>query len=108
LVATARPVPRSQELERCRQGLRDGGATELVLGPLDDVAVAHLVEQLVRASPGTSLMRQVTGAGGNPLFVTELVGALQRDGSIQLGPDGRAEVTTVGIPRPCRCCSCIG
>jgi predicted ATPase len=69
-----------------------------VLGPLDAEAVAQVVEQLVRAPPGSGLLRQVAGAGGNPLFVTELVGALQRDGSIQLGPGGRAEVTTVGIP----------
>jgi DNA-binding CsgD family transcriptional regulator len=98
LVVTARPVPRSQELERCLQGLRAGGATELALGPLDDVAVGQLVETLVRAPPDTSLLRQVTGAGGNPLFVTELVGALQRDGTIRKGPGGRVEVTTVGIP----------
>jgi DNA-binding CsgD family transcriptional regulator len=98
LVGTARPVPRSVELEGCLGGLRAAGATELALGPLDSVAVARLVEQLVGAPPGPSLLRQVEGAGGNPLFVTELVGALQRDGSIQLGPNGVAELTTIGIP----------
>jgi predicted ATPase/DNA-binding CsgD family transcriptional regulator len=98
LVCTARPVPRSQELERCLQGLRAGGAAELALGPLDAVAVAQLVERLVDAAPGPSLRRQIAGAGGNPLFVTELVGALQRDGAIQLGPDGTAELTAVDLP----------
>jgi DNA-binding CsgD family transcriptional regulator len=98
LVCTARPVPRSQELEGCLQGLRASGATELALGPLDGAAATRLVEQLVSAPPGPSLLRQVAGAGGNPLFVTELVGALQRDGSIELGSDGTAELTTVGIP----------
>jgi predicted ATPase/DNA-binding CsgD family transcriptional regulator len=98
LVCTARPVPRSQELERCLQGLRAGGAAELALGPLDAVAVAQLVERLVDATPGPSLRRQVVGAGGNPLFVTELVGALQRDGAIELRPDGTAELTTVDLP----------
>jgi DNA-binding CsgD family transcriptional regulator/tetratricopeptide (TPR) repeat protein len=57
-----------------------------------------VVEQLVGAPPGPRLLQQVEGAGGNPLFVTELVDALQRDGSIQLGPDGAAELTAVGIP----------
>jgi predicted ATPase len=98
LVCTARPVPRSQELEGCLQGLRASGATELLLGPLDGAAATRLVEQLVGAPPGPSLLRQVAGAGGNPLFVTELVGALQRDGSIELESDGTAELTTVGIP----------
>jgi DNA-binding CsgD family transcriptional regulator len=98
LVGTARPVPRSAELEGCLRGLRAAGATELVLGPLDAVAVGQLVEQLVGAPPGPSLLRQVAGAGGNPLFVTELVDALQRDGSIQVGSGGAAELTTVGMP----------
>ena len=46
LVATARPVPRSAELEGCLRGLRAVGATELLLGPLDAAAVAQLVEAL--------------------------------------------------------------
>jgi DNA-binding CsgD family transcriptional regulator/tetratricopeptide (TPR) repeat protein len=98
LICTARPVPSSAELDGCLQGLRANGATELVLGPLEAAAVAQMVEDLVDATPGRSLLRQVGRAGGNPLFVTELVGALQRDGSIELGPDGTAELTTVGIP----------
>jgi DNA-binding CsgD family transcriptional regulator len=98
LVCTARPVPRSQELEGCLQGLRTSGATELLLGPLDGAATTRLVEQLVGAPPGPDLLAQVARAGGNPLFVTELVGALQRDGSIELESDGTAELTTVGIP----------
>jgi predicted ATPase len=98
LVGTARPVPRSQQLEGCLHGLRASGATELPLGPLDEAAGTRLVEQLVGAPPGPGLVAQVAGARGNPLFITELVGALQRDGSIQLGPDGTAELTSVGIP----------
>jgi DNA-binding CsgD family transcriptional regulator len=98
LVCTARPVPRSRELEGCIRGLRGNGLTELVLGPLEASAVAQLAERLVGTTPGPGLLRQVAAAGGNPLFVTELVGALQRDGSIELGPDGKAELTTVGIP----------
>jgi DNA-binding CsgD family transcriptional regulator len=98
LVGTARPVPRSHELERCIQGLRASGATELPLGPLDPAAATRLVEQLIGAPPGPGLVAQVAGAGGNPLFVTELVGALQRDGSIDLGPDGTAELSRGGIP----------
>jgi predicted ATPase len=103
LVCTARPVPRSQELEACLRVLRASGATELLLGPLDRAATTRLVEQLVGAPPGPGLLAQVAGTGGNPLFVTELVGALQRDGSIELGSDGTAEVTRGGIPPRCRC-----
>lgn len=98
LVCTVRPVPRSAELEGCLRGLGAAGATELGLGPLDAMAVAKVIEQLVGGPPGPSLLRQVARAGGNPLFVTELVDALQRDGAIRLRPDGAAELTTVGMP----------
>jgi DNA-binding CsgD family transcriptional regulator/tetratricopeptide (TPR) repeat protein len=97
LVATARPAPRSAELEACLAGLRANGATELALGPLDQTAVAELVHELVGAAPGPNLLRQVAGAGGNPLWVTELVAALLRDGSITQ-TDATAELTAVGIP----------
>jgi len=70
----------------------------LGLGPLDAMAVAKVIEQLVGGPPGPRLLRQVARAGGNPLFVTELVDALQRDGAIRLRPDGAAELTTVGMP----------
>jgi DNA-binding CsgD family transcriptional regulator len=97
LVCTARPVPRSAELAACLAGLRANGATELALGPLDQAAVAELVEELVGAAPGPGLLRQVAGAGGNPLWVTELVAALRREGSITQ-MNGTAELTAVGIP----------
>jgi DNA-binding CsgD family transcriptional regulator/tetratricopeptide (TPR) repeat protein len=98
LVCTVRPVPRSAELEGCLRGLRAAGASELGLGPLDAMAVAKVIEQLVGGPPGPRLLRQVARAGGNPLFVTELVDALQPDGAIRLRPDGAAELTTVGMP----------
>jgi DNA-binding CsgD family transcriptional regulator/tetratricopeptide (TPR) repeat protein len=97
LVATARPVPRSVELAACLEGLRANGGTELALGPLDQAAVAELVQELVGAPLGPNLLRQVAGAGGNPLWVTELVAALLRDGSITR-TDGTAELTAVGVP----------
>ncbi len=96
-MGTVRPVPRSAELEACLEGMRANGATELVLGPLDRAAVAELVEELAGAAPGPNLLRQVAGAGGNPLFVTELVAALRRDGSIKHA-EGTAELAAVGIP----------
>ena len=97
LVGTARPVPRAAELRTCLAGLRANGAIELVLGPLDQAAVAELVGELVGAVPGPGLLRQVAGAGGNPLWVTELVAALRREGSIK-DAEGTAELATVGIP----------
>ena len=98
LVAAYRPLPRPPDLERLIASLTARGARRLTLGPLDEQAVAALVERLVGAAPGPRLLRQVAGAGGNPLFVTELVGALTADGSIEAASDGQVEVAAVGLP----------
>jgi DNA-binding CsgD family transcriptional regulator len=98
LVGACRPLPRPPDLERLIASLTAHGARRLVLGPLDEQAVAVLVEAMVGAGPGPHLLRQVAGAGGNPLFVTELVGALAAGGSLQAAPDGRVEVAAVAIP----------
>ena len=49
------------------------------------------------AEPGPGLLAETAGAGGNPLFVTELVGALLQDGTVQVA-GGRAEVAQVTLP----------
>jgi AAA ATPase domain len=98
LLAAYRPLPRPPDLERLIASLSARGARRLALGSLDEQAVAALVERLVGAAPGPRLLRQVAGAGGNPLFVTELVAALTADGSIEPAGDGQAEVAAVGLP----------
>jgi DNA-binding CsgD family transcriptional regulator len=98
LLCACRPLPRPPDLERLIASLIAHGARRLVLGPLDQQAVAALVETLVGARPGPQLLRQVAGAGGNPLFMTELVGALTAGRSIAATPDGQVEVATVAMP----------
>lgn len=55
-----------------------GGARRLTLGGLGEDAVVELVAEVADARPGRRLLAQVAGTGGNPLFVTELVGAPSR------------------------------
>jgi hypothetical protein len=98
LLCSCRPVPRALELDRLIQSLDVRGATHLRLGPLAHEAVRALVQNLTGASPGPNLLRQVNAAGGNPLFVTELVGALVRSGSIEVDHNGHAEVSRVADP----------
>jgi DNA-binding CsgD family transcriptional regulator len=98
LLCACRPLPRPPDLERLITGLIAHGARRLVLEPLGERAVAALVETLVGARPGPQLLRQVAGAAGNPLFVTELVGALAAGGSLEPAGDGRVEVAAAGIP----------
>jgi predicted ATPase len=68
------------ELERALEALDAAGARRLTLGQLDPDAVAELVAEAVGAEPAPRLMAGVAAAGGNPLFVTELVAALLHEG----------------------------
>src|SRR5690349_18840751 len=72
-------------------------AGPLVLHPLTGEAVTGLVAQAVAAEPGPRLLAQVSGAAGNPLFVTELLGALAQEGAITTA-GGRAEVAETVLP----------
>src|SRR4029450_5297621 len=53
-------------------------------------AVATLVADTIPAEPGRTLLAEVAAAGGNPLFVTELLGGLLAEGAVQTA-EGRRE-----------------
>lgn len=91
LVCTTRPLPRRTELEQLLGALAERRATRIEVGSLGEQATDDLVEALVGTKPGPGLAAQARKAGGNPLYLTELVGALAAEGSIDRGPDGRAE-----------------
>ncbi len=98
ILLTARPLPRSPDVDRVLDALRRAGAVEMRLLPLSPDAVLSLVNALLGAQPGPRMQQQVSGAAGNPLFVTELVEALAQSGSITFAEGGAAEVGTVAPP----------
>ena len=97
LVGCFRLSPRVPELDRLAGALEDGGARRLTVRPLADDAVAGLVAEMVAAKPGPGLLARISGAAGNPLFVTELVGALAQEGAIETA-GGRAETGELTLP----------
>src|SRR5215831_16742153 len=97
VIGCLRPSPRGAELDRLAGALEAAGARHLVLHPLTGEAVTGLVAQAVAAEPGPRLLAQVSGAAGNPLFVTELLGALAQEGAITTA-GGRAEVAETVLP----------
>jgi DNA-binding CsgD family transcriptional regulator len=97
LICCLRPTPRSAELQRALDALDNLGATRIHLGQLDERAVHELVADTVAAEPGQLLMKKVAGAGGNPLFVTELLAAITEDGAVST-TDGHAEVADAVLP----------
>jgi DNA-binding NarL/FixJ family response regulator len=92
---TTRSVPHNEDLVQLVDSLEAQGGEGLRLGPLSVPEVAALVEQQLGARPDRGLVELVGGAAGNPLYVTELVAALNRDGRITVA-DGVAH----SDPRP--------
>jgi DNA-binding CsgD family transcriptional regulator len=97
LIGCLRPWPRRPELDRLAGALAAAGARHLILRGLADDAVSDLVAEVVAAVPGRGLLARMAGAAGNPLFVTELLGALTQEGAIETA-SGRAEAAEVPLP----------
>jgi DNA-binding CsgD family transcriptional regulator/tetratricopeptide (TPR) repeat protein len=91
LVGMMRPVPQRDDLLALRRAAGEAGRLQLtgLTGP----AVADLVAALAGGRPDDDLMRLADGAAGNPLYVTELVAALDRGSRLTLTEAGAAELT---------------
>ena len=97
LIGCLRPSPRIPELDRLAGLLLDAGGRILTVRGLTERAVTELVAEAVAAVPGPGLLAGISGAAGNPLFITELLGALAQEGAIETA-GGRAEVAEVTLP----------
>ncbi|MEO8967316.1 MAG: AAA family ATPase [Solirubrobacteraceae bacterium] len=87
VVATLRPVPRSPELVQLVDDVTGSGAVCLRLGVLPDSDVEALVEAELGRPPGAAVAQAMRSAGGNPLWVVELLRSLLAEGRIDLtGP----------------------
>ena len=101
IIGCFRPAPRTAELDGAVHALQAAGARHLTLPPLPAGAVGELVSEILSAEPGPDLLTEISGAAGNPLFVTELLAALQHEGAIQVS-EGRAEVAEATLPQTLR------
>ncbi len=91
LVATTRPVPRRETLDRLLDLVEKQDGTVVQLGPLGDRDAAALAARIADGEPGPRLAEALHRAGGNPLYLRELVDALMRDGLVTAG-GGSAEL----------------
>jgi DNA-binding CsgD family transcriptional regulator len=80
LIGTLRPLPRSQELQQVieRFAARDMGSIHLQA--LSSTQTAQMVRVLLRADGGPTLLKVLAGAGGSPLFIAEVIAALDQEG----------------------------
>ncbi len=84
LALTTRAVPQNEDLVQLLTELEAQGGQALHPAPLPTAQVAELVERQLGARPDRGLLHLVAGAAGNPLYVTELVAALSREGWIRV------------------------
>jgi len=97
VVATLRPTPRPPRLHRFLQVCERAGGEALHLAGLDAAAVANLVASQTGAALGESLRQRLEAAAGNPLFVTELIQALDDEGALRIQA-GVIETDAASVP----------
>jgi DNA-binding CsgD family transcriptional regulator len=95
LVGMARPIPRREDLVKLRRALEPGCV--LSLPNLSETEVAELVAAAADGAPGPRLLRLAGLAAGNPLYVTEIVDALNRSRAL-MSVDGLVEATGARPP----------
>jgi DNA-binding CsgD family transcriptional regulator/tetratricopeptide (TPR) repeat protein len=96
LVGTMRPVPQRGDLLALRRLAAD--AVRIQLAALTEPAVAKLVAALAGGRPGSDLLRLADGAAGNPLYITELLAALERGSGLTITESGAAELAGGSAP----------
>jgi DNA-binding CsgD family transcriptional regulator/tetratricopeptide (TPR) repeat protein len=100
-LVTMRPSPRPVLLERVLAVHEPNSTRRLRIDRLDDVAVMALTAALIGAPPGAVLSERIAGAAGNPLYVIELMRALEEDGALR-ARGGVVEVDDRALPASLR------
>jgi DNA-binding CsgD family transcriptional regulator len=93
-----RPPRSATPLMHALEQLKHEGARTVVLGPLDDDAVAQLATEMLAAQPDDSILEQLAEADGSPFIVVETLLGLQEEERIRV-VDGRAELIESRPPR---------
>jgi DNA-binding CsgD family transcriptional regulator/tetratricopeptide (TPR) repeat protein len=85
------------DVGRLYELLERQGARRMVLEPLDDDAVAEVIEDLLGGTPEPELRELATGVGGNPFLLVEWVCGLRDERAVAL-VDGRVRLVSPDVP----------
>ena len=96
LAGILRPVPRRDDILALRRAA--GDVVRLQLAGLPRPAVADLIATVIGGQPDSDLLQLAEGAAGNPLYLTELFGALARSSSLTITEAGTAAAAGVSVP----------
>ena len=97
VIATMRPSPRGPALHRFLEIAGRAPVDTVKLDGLTPAAIAGLVASITGGAPGVGLERRLDSAAGNPLFVTELIRALDDEGALRI-ENGVTEATRSELP----------
>jgi len=97
LIATLRPSPRTAELDLLLDDCERSGAELVALEALEQPDVDALVQAELGLPPGPALADVVGRAGGNPLWVVELVRSMSAEGLLDL-TGASAETSGTELP----------
>jgi tetratricopeptide (TPR) repeat protein len=96
LAGILRPVPQRDDVLALRRAA--GDVARLQLTGLPRPAVADLIATVTGGQPDSDLLQLAEGAAGNPLYLTELFGALARSSSLTITEAGTAAAAGVSVP----------
>jgi DNA-binding CsgD family transcriptional regulator len=97
-VIALRPPRETTPLFHALEQLKQEGARTIVLGPLDDAAVARLATDMLAAPPDESILAHLAAADGSPFILVETLLGLQEEDRIRV-VDGLAELIDDQLPR---------
>jgi len=95
LLGLTRPAAQREDLLALRRAVAE--EARLQLAALSPEAVTELVCTLAGGRPDSALLGLAAGAGGNPLYLTELLAALDRSGGIAVSA-GTAQLAGDRVP----------
>src|ERR1700742_2276257 len=96
LIGLTWPLAQREDLLALRRTVDE--AARLQLSALPESAVAELVRTLAGGRPDAGLLTLADGASGNPLYLTELLAALDRSGGITVTAGGAAQLAAETVP----------
>lgn len=97
LVLSLRPAPRSAELDQLLDEALRTGAHHMRLEPLQADDVETLAQGELGLPPGPELTGVLAKAGGNPLWVVEMIRSLSVEGRLR-SEGGAVEPTSAELP----------
>ncbi|HVB50148.1 MAG TPA: AAA family ATPase [Acidimicrobiales bacterium] len=93
-----RPGQDRPELHSALRTLELGGAIKIVLGPLEDRAVARVAADILLSEPGYDLLQVATSARGAPYLLVELLSGLREEDLVRV-ESGVAHLIEARLPK---------